>query len=164
MDAKNSLGKYIKQERTKRNFSQRELARRTNIDNAMISRIEKGEIKKPSYEILKKISRELDVNLIRLLTLAQYTHEELSDLGLITSANNMNYIDKIENYIIECNGNAHIDLIEVFNDFYEHRISLHEFLSLFMSETGIDLSQYIPQEILYEHSLEKIFDEIKNGE
>lgn len=62
------LGEAIKKYRKKRNLSQKELAEKCNISTSYIQQIELGQKKNPSLEILIKISKELDVSLLDLIT------------------------------------------------------------------------------------------------
>lgn len=159
-----SLADYIKSGRTKYNLSQRELERRTDIDNSMISKIENGKIKKPSYEIIKKLSSELNINLLELLSVAKYTTKELTKLGLLVNPKKLKGTDKIEDYIVECEGQLHIDLIDVFESYSRGYLELEEVFGLFMFETGIDLEQLIPKEIVKMHSLESLIEELENDD
>ncbi|MEX0596410.1 MAG: helix-turn-helix transcriptional regulator [Candidatus Paceibacterota bacterium] len=65
-----NIGKRISEARIKKGWSQRELARRLNKDNAFISRIERGKLD-PNLELLDSISTLLDVEFF-------YTDEEIN--------------------------------------------------------------------------------------
>ena len=53
-----SLSKLVREARIIKKISQRELARRTGVDNNTISKIEKGNRLKPNILRLKKLSLE----------------------------------------------------------------------------------------------------------
>lgn len=75
MDNK-TLASVISSAREKIGISQRELSRRTAIDNNTVAKIEKGERKKPNILSLIKLSKELDIDLKLLLELSGYTKED----------------------------------------------------------------------------------------
>lgn len=72
-----SLSKIIKEAREDMNISQRELSRRTGIDNNTISQIEKGERKKPNSLSLIKLSQALNINLDTLMNASGYNEEDI---------------------------------------------------------------------------------------
>src|SRR5699024_947235 len=72
------LGKYISEAREKVGISQRELARRSNMDCAEVSRIESGKRKKPNILYLKGISETLGLSLVKLMKLAGYNDVEIN--------------------------------------------------------------------------------------
>ena len=74
---KNSLAEIIKEARERKDISQRELSRRTGIDNNTISQIEKGERKKPNSLSLIKLSQALDLNLDMLMDLSGYSFDDI---------------------------------------------------------------------------------------
>lgn len=55
------LGEFIRQHRERANLSLRRLAERAGISNPYLSQIERG-IRKPSAEILKRLSRGLQIS------------------------------------------------------------------------------------------------------
>lgn len=61
------IGTRIKDERKKRNMTQKELADKVDISPAAINQFEKG-VKKPSSEVLTKIAKALDISTDYLLT------------------------------------------------------------------------------------------------
>lgn len=75
MDNK-TLASVISSAREKIGISQRELSRRTGIDNNTVAKIEKGERKKPNTLSLIKLSKELNIDLKLLLELSGYTKED----------------------------------------------------------------------------------------
>ena len=74
---KNNLAEIIKEAREKLKISQRELSRRTGIDNNTISQIEKGERKKPNSLSLIKLSQALDLNLDALMDASGYSFDDI---------------------------------------------------------------------------------------
>ena len=66
------IGSVIKKRREELGFSQRQLAYLSNVSNTEISRIEAGERKKPSQEILKQLAAPLRLKKEELLELAGY--------------------------------------------------------------------------------------------
>lgn len=72
-----TLGEIIKDRRESINLSQREVARKVNIDNSGLAKIEKGERKKPSVLILKKLSIILAIDLEFLMKKAGYEQSEI---------------------------------------------------------------------------------------
>ena len=85
---KNLLATIIKESRIKKGISQRELSRRTGVDNKTIAKIELGERKKPTIVTLLKISVILDLNIYEVLTVAGYSNEEIEN-SLIHIKNNI---------------------------------------------------------------------------
>lgn len=71
-----NLGAYVKESRENIKVSQRELAKKIGVDNATISKIESGKIEKPSFEILIKLSKELNISIYKLLHLSNYSDVE----------------------------------------------------------------------------------------
>ena len=73
-----TLASTVKEAREKLGISQRELSRRTGIDNNTLAKIEKGERKKPNVLSLRKLSIVLDLSLDELMKLANYDDEEFN--------------------------------------------------------------------------------------
>lgn len=73
-----TLASVIKEKRIELNWTQRELSRRTGVDNNTIAKIEKGERKKPNVVSIIKIAGALDISGTHLLKLAGYTKEEIN--------------------------------------------------------------------------------------
>ncbi len=74
---KTNLAEIIKDARERLNISQRELSRRTGIDNNTISQIEMGNRKKPNSLYLIKLSQVLNIPLFTLMLSSGYTEEEV---------------------------------------------------------------------------------------
>lgn len=82
-----TLASVVKSAREKLGISQRELSRRTGIDNNTVAKIEKGERKKPNVLSLRKISFLLNLDLEELLKLAGYNEQDIE-----VSLNQNNFI------------------------------------------------------------------------
>src|SRR5690349_1789553 len=67
-----SLANAIRQFREMCGLGVRELSRRSGVAAPQISRLERGEVKKPTVETLVSLARGLDWNPIPLLILAGY--------------------------------------------------------------------------------------------
>lgn len=72
------LGETITQAREKVGISQRELARRANMDCAEVSRIEAGKRLKPNVLYLKGIADTLNLSMVDLMKLAGYNDVEIN--------------------------------------------------------------------------------------
>ena len=72
-----TLASVVKSAREKVGISQRELSRRTGIDNNTLAKIEKGERKKPNVLSLRKLSMVLGIDVKKLMKLCDYTKEEI---------------------------------------------------------------------------------------
>jgi transcriptional regulator with XRE-family HTH domain len=70
------LGTFIRQQRERANLSLRRLADKADISNPYLSQIERG-IRKPSAEILKSLSRALEISANSLYKRAGLIDEEL---------------------------------------------------------------------------------------
>ena len=68
------LGDFIKSHRERANLSLRRLAERAGISNPYLSQIERG-VRKPSAEILKRLSRALQISAETLYTRAGLIEE-----------------------------------------------------------------------------------------
>ncbi len=73
--ALHDVGDFIREQRERANLSLRRLADRAGISNPYLSQIERG-IRKPSAEILKRLSRALEISAESL-----YTRAGLIDAG-----------------------------------------------------------------------------------
>lgn len=70
------LGEFIRSQRERANLSLRRLAENAGISNPYLSQIERG-IRKPSAEILKNLSRALEISSNTLYRRAGLIDEEL---------------------------------------------------------------------------------------
>lgn len=79
MKKKNTkLGELISNSRQNIGISQRELARRANMDCAEVSRIEAGKRLKPNVLYLKGIADTLNLSMVELMELAGYSDTEIN--------------------------------------------------------------------------------------
>ncbi len=76
-----SFGEYIKFLRNEKGLSQRDLAEKSGVSNAEISRLETGERKKPSPNVLKALHSYLGVSYEELLQRAGYIEEVVDHPG-----------------------------------------------------------------------------------
>ncbi len=144
------LGELIKKIRMEKSLSQRELARRIDIDNAAISRIEKGLIKKPSSEILFRIYQELGINFVTLLKLAKYSDKELWELAGIGNRvyNQLEFMDDIDEELTRKittlrNGDVIIDVVKVLNAYKSGIIDEKQTIRLIVACNPIDVDNQI---------------------
>jgi transcriptional regulator with XRE-family HTH domain len=70
------LGSFIRQQRERANLSLRRLADSAGISNPYLSQIERG-IRKPSAEILSRLSRALEVSANSLYSMAGLLDEDV---------------------------------------------------------------------------------------
>lgn len=61
-----NFGDYIKQIRTSKNISLRELSKRSGVSHPYLSQLENGKTNNPSIEVLTKIAKGLNVPLYEL--------------------------------------------------------------------------------------------------
>ena len=97
----NSLAEAISVSREKIGITQREVSRRTGIDNNTIAKIEKGERKKPNILSLKKLGYALDIDINYLLELAGYTQEEIDIANSARGANMYMHGENGEVFLVE---------------------------------------------------------------
>ena len=70
----NEVGDFIREQRERANLSLRRLAERAGVSNPYLSQIERG-IRNPSAEILKRLSRALEISAETLYTRAGLIEE-----------------------------------------------------------------------------------------
>lgn len=73
-DDRSEIGAFIRQQRERADLSLRRLADRAGISNPYLSQIERG-IRRPSAEILKRLSRALEISAETLYTRAGLIEE-----------------------------------------------------------------------------------------
>ncbi len=76
------LGDFIRQQRERANLSLRRLADTAGISNPYLSQIERG-IRKPSAEILKRLSRALEISANSMYTKAGLFDEEFDSPSVL---------------------------------------------------------------------------------
>ena len=93
------LGKLVSETREKLGISQRELARKSNMDCAEVSRIEAGKRLKPNILYLKGIAETLNLSMVDLMKLAGYDDIDINwgkDLSVKRST--ADYQKQIQSY------------------------------------------------------------------
>lgn len=78
------LGDFIRQQRVRANLSLRRLAEKAEISNPYLSQIERG-IRRPSADILKNLSRALEISANSLYTKAGLIDEDLPPASVFES-------------------------------------------------------------------------------
>ena len=93
------LGKTISEAREKLGISQRELARKSNMDCAEVSRIEAGKRLKPNVLYLKGIAETLGLSLVKLMKLAGYDDVDINwGKDLSRKRSTTDYQEQIKSY------------------------------------------------------------------
>ena len=93
------LGKTISEAREKLGISQRELARKSNMDCAEVSRIEGGKRLKPNVLYLKGIAETLGLSLVKLMKLAGYDDVDINwGKDLTNKRSTSDYQEQIKSY------------------------------------------------------------------
>ncbi len=67
-----SVGIYLRTLRTKKNLSLNDVCKNTGLTTTRLNRIELGEVKEPSPEVLRKLAEFYNVDLMNLYILAGY--------------------------------------------------------------------------------------------
>jgi transcriptional regulator with XRE-family HTH domain len=78
------LGGFIRQQRERANLSLRRLAEKAEISNPYLSQIERG-VRRPSADILKSLSRALEISANSLYTRAGLIDEDLPPASVFDS-------------------------------------------------------------------------------
>lgn len=131
----NNLSDLIKEKRNKLNISQRELAKKINVDNSLISRIESGEVQKPNLFILFNLSETLDISIVKLLKACNY---EGFDVELLNNLQDFEFLGSSEKlYKRYCNSKNEIDLNKVVDDYKQNKIGELEAFSIFYKCLGL---------------------------
>lgn len=138
-----SFGSYLKSLREQNNFSQRDLAEKSGVSNAEISRLETGGRKKPSPIVLKALAPCLGVAYAELMQQAGYTEETVDHPGYT------------ENLYRNENGQL-VDIITRAKDMYKkdsgwanlaYRVTASELteneLNIIKSQTEVLLEQFL---------------------
>ncbi len=112
-----TLASVVKSAREKIGISQRELSRRTGIDNNTLAKIEKGERKKPNVLSLRKLSMVLGIDVKKLMKLCDYTKEEIEMID-----------NKIYTNIAIKNDDLSITLIDEYIKNFKYDVLAKEFL------------------------------------
>lgn len=127
-----TLASLVKSAREKVGISQRELSRRTGIDNNTLAKIEKGERKKPNVLSLRKISYILNIKLEELLKLSGYNEQDI-EVALNQNHNNITIL----------NTNSTIIMLEdIIND-SKNELVAKEILNEIMSKIDYENIDYL---------------------
>jgi transcriptional regulator with XRE-family HTH domain len=81
------LGDFIRQQRERANLSLRRLAESAGISNPYLSQIERG-IRKPSAEILKRLSRALEISANSMYSKAGLIDDDFESPPVLDSVEN----------------------------------------------------------------------------
>ena len=76
-----SFGSFLKNLREQNKLSQRDLAEKSGVSNAEISRLETGDRKKPSPLVLKSLAPSLGIRYEELMQQAGYIEETIEHKG-----------------------------------------------------------------------------------
>lgn len=138
-----SFGEFIKKLRNENSLSQRDLAEKSGVSNAEISRIETGERKKPSPSVLKAFAPYLGVTYEELMQQAGYIEEVIDHKGYT------------ENLYKDDQGKL-VDIVRFAKDMYEkdsnwanlaYRVSNADLteseLSIIKAQTEVLLEQFL---------------------
>lgn len=85
---KNTLGKIIKEERTRLGLSQRDFAKSCGVNYSTIAKLETGERNTNNIDILMKIAEVIEMDLITLVNLS---NPELSTSDMVEDIENGKY-------------------------------------------------------------------------
>lgn len=164
IESAKKLGKFIKENRERKGISQRELARRINVDNATISKIEKGLVYKPKIETIIAIVVNLDFKqneIEHLLSLANYNFEERIEIGIddnIIKHFGFEGEEKTKEYKTKDEFNKEIlDVIKILNGYKENKLNLRECIGMLSIATNTDITYYISRDLVKKYDLENIF-------
>lgn len=132
-----NLSDLIKAKRNECGLSQRELASKVNVDYSYIAKIESGITKKPSIEIIYKLSNALNIFFLDLLEAANYSNleiHELTNIGKDLVFNNKvyNFIDdeELKKYLIDTPAGICIDISKILDDYKNNKNSLEQTIKL----------------------------------
>ena len=153
------LGKLIKDSREAKGISQRELARIVDVDNAAISRIEKGLVAKPNYLLLMRIAVELNINIVDLVSLANYSMEEAQTLGLFGICANFKCagFDKINEFSVkDASDNNRLSTVKILDGYKDGKLNIRECTGLLCYALNIDIRRYLTDEELSQNNLDDI--------
>lgn len=140
------LSKMIKTARELKGISQRELARRTDIDNAEISRIEKGKRLQPNFFALRSLSKELNLDFKDLMEAAKYDKEEIEIFLPLKDEESKPFESRTwteEEYNAFLNVKEEgIDLLKAIRNFRKRKLSEDDFIYLMSKGLGINIREH----------------------
>jgi len=105
------IGKYIRERRTAKHLSMRELAEKTGISHTEIYRIEAGKRKYPSIRILTALAKALEIPDHIALQLAGYKSEDDGNTPIIEKL-----FPELKTEILRSTAQKVIDLLIKYND------------------------------------------------
>ncbi len=142
------LSNLIKNKRIEKGLSQRELAKKINVDNATISRIESGLINKISFDIVSKLSKELDIDFLTLFKSSKYTDEDLWEMANVGSKIYKEYFllkylneEEIKKFSTVQNNMISIDIVKVLDAYKDNKIDKETAIQLIYSCEPIEIGK-----------------------
>ena len=131
MNNSEALTTLIVGERTAKEYSQRELARRVGISNSSLNDIENGKVAKPDTEILKRIASKLDLFLQQLLKAAGYNevmswffHDEFKNKSTKDLKNTMEECRLLKCDILDWDANKRKKALKIMQNLNEIKLGL----------------------------------------
>lgn len=123
-----SFSEVVKKIRTEANLSQREFAKKLGVSNALISRVEDGIVKKPSFEFLIALSKNFNVDIIPLILCTGHKYPYTNALNRLLVSTNLSE-EEIEKVLSIDNEEfeeevTYIDITKVLNLYKEEKLSL----------------------------------------
>ncbi len=147
-----TLASVVKCAREKLGISQRELSRRTGIDNNTLAKIEKGERKKPNVLSLRKLSMVLCIDIKKLMKLCNYTKEEIEMID-----------NKIYTNIAIKNDDSSITLIDEYIKNFKYDVIAKEFLLDYINKSDYKKTEkYEKLKQTEKNKVDKAFKKIVN--
>lgn len=146
------LGNLISKTREKIGISQRELARKSNMDCAEISRIESGKRLKPNVLYLSGIADTLGLSLVELMKLAGYNDIEINwGKNISTRRSITDYQEQINNY-----QKFYFDVLEDIEDRRKNAFACKGIINDLIDK--IQLSKQENKQISYDELLDSLND------
>lgn len=135
-----NLAEVIKETRINKKLTQRELADLIKVSKSYINKIEHGQTKKPSLEVLNRLSIFLNLDLIDIVELANYDIDEIYNWQEIKDSVFFHKINNMDNEIAKQykDKDNNIDMIKVMKDYKDAKISDIDTLTLFIEWMKIE--------------------------
>lgn len=154
------LDRIIKEKRIEKGLSQRELARRCEVNNSLISRIEDAKIAKPNFLVLKKLAEILELDMLELLVVSNYSTKEIEDLGYINVKNFVGLagINIVKSYFTnyKC-----YDIIKILRDYKKGNLTEQELLGMIYYIGNVNLLEKLAPELQKKYNIETLIIEKK---